>query len=538
MSAFLSIWLPTTSATAVVLALKAFNELDSARPIAKLLGVEFASLAAWFFYWMVLYPTYFSPFHNLPTPSRRHFLYGNRKSLFPALPWDELQTTIREVPNDGLIQYFMSFSREMLLVTSTDALKEMFGMRAYDYAHPKKITWLVSGLTGSRLAFCKGNPHKLFRRTLRPAFTVPQVKKVMPDIWAKVDSMVDMMSDEVRTRGEDAVINLRDYMRRAMWDNLGIIVVGRDFNTLKHPNGPSEALCRLLIDARAPGWVGVLMDFVDIRPLLKVLGVLFSQSAAARAMRYTKGLVAEAVKEKEERLKENKDVGHDITSVSLATGVFPASEIEDHGIFTLAVGPNSTVLTFEWAIYELGRNSEIQKRLRAEIHECLGPSEAPAATKGPELQALPYLNAVCNEVFRYYPFLPLMPRVAEVDTTLVGVRIPKGTQLIVPVDAFHRDPALWGPDADEFNPDRWLKDGPEGPGLGGATSPYAMMAFGAGPWGCIGQHYARAILASLLAAVMRRFDVDVVNVETAGRFQPSAPFKKSAEGMKTKLRRL
>jgi len=122
-------------------------------------------------------------------------------------------------------------------------------------------------------------------------------------------------------------------------------------------------------------------------------------------------------------LNHNQDVGHGINSVSLATGVFPPSEIEEHCIFTLAVGPNSTDLVFKWAIYELGRNPEIQKRLRAEIHECFGPSEAPAATKRPELLALPYLNAVCNEMLRYYPFLPLMPRVGEVDTILVGVRI-------------------------------------------------------------------------------------------------------------------
>jgi len=70
----------------------------------------------------------------------------------------------------------------MFLVTSTDSFKEMFGIRAYDYGHPEKITWLVSGLTGSRLAFCKGNPHKLFRRTPRPVLTVLQVEKVIPNI--------------------------------------------------------------------------------------------------------------------------------------------------------------------------------------------------------------------------------------------------------------------------------------------------------------------------------------------------------------------
>jgi len=80
----------------------------------------------------------------------------------------------------------------------------------------------------------------------------------------------------------------------------------------------------------------------------------------------------------------------------------------------------------------------------------------------------------------------------------------------VPVDIFHYDPAVWGPDTGELNPNRWLEDGPDGPGLGDVTSPDAMMTFGAGPWRCIGQHYARAILVSLLAAVVRRFDVDVV----------------------------
>lgn len=75
----------------------------------------------------------------------------------------------------------------------------------------------------------------------------------------------------------------------------------------------------------------------------------------------------------------------------------------------------------------------------------------------------------------------------------------------------NRSPALWGPDATEYNPDRWLT-GPDA-ATGGAKTPYALVTFLHGPRSCIGQGFARLEMRCLLAALVMRFRFEIVEGE-------------------------
>lgn len=123
---------------------------------------------------------------------------------------------------------------------------------------------------------------------------------------------------------------------------------------------------------------------------------------------------------------------------------------------------------------------------------------------------MPYLNAVCNEVLRTHGPVATTIRVANCNTVVQGQYIPRGTLLIIPIWAVNTDPLLWGPDAHEFKPERWLS--PELGGTsrsnaasGGATSNYAFMTFLHGPHSCIGGNFSKSEMACLLAAWVGRF---------------------------------
>ncbi|BDD62879.1 hypothetical protein MAP00_007833 [Monascus purpureus] len=66
---------------------------------------------------------------------------------------------------------------------------------------------------------------------------------------------------------------------------------------------------------------------------------------------------------------------------------------------------------------------------------------------------------------------------------------------------------LWGPDADQFNPDRWL--GPGRANTGGANSSYAVLTFLHGPRNCIGQGFSKSELACLVAAAVGKFHMEL-----------------------------
>ncbi|KAH8651294.1 cytochrome P450 [Xylariales sp. PMI_506] len=542
---FFGVWLSISVCTWGAVFYRYVGDLDYAStPTVAVLALELASLIVWALYWVVLYPKYFTPFLHLPTPSVRTLWWGNRKQFFPDHAWHDIKNVFETLPNEGLVRYYEPLNREVLLATKTEVIKEMFSLKTNDFGHPKNVQFLISQLTGSKFNFLSPHGHKAFRKYLRPAFTTGHTRKVMRLVLGKSDRMIELIHREIReTTSPRPVINLRDYIRRTMWDIFGLTVLGHDFETLEKPAaGAKDRFSGILqsLNGSAIKWGYFIVNYVDVRPLLAVLSPLLLKSSVGKALEKIRSTIRQAVEERQSASQVDSkapllvDPGVDLTSVSIASGAFPTDELVDNGMLFLTAGPNSTGTAVEWAIYEIARNAEMQNRLRQEISSYLSSAEPGSESEAEllrNLQSLPYLRAICNEVIRHYPFVPLAPRVAERDTTLLGEHIPKGTIIMTPVEAFNHDKALWGPDADDFNPDRWLG---EGEGSGGASNSYAMLSFGAGPGACIGQNYARAMMACLTAVLVREFNIELANAETAGQLR-AAPFMRSEEGVLVRL---
>lgn len=157
----------------------------------------------------------------------------------------------------------------------------------------------------------------------------------------------------------------------------------------------------------------------------------------------------------------------------------------------------------------------MQTRLREEIHEFI-PDPSALSEAGSDiasiLEGMPYLNAVCNEVLRLYPTIPLSSRTAVRDTTVGGHFIPKHTQIFIAPWSVNRNPKLWGPDAEDFVPERWIdKTTGRATMNGGADSNFAFLTFLHGPRSCIGEKFARAELRALLAAFVGSFEMELAD---------------------------
>jgi cytochrome P450 len=197
----------------------------------------------------------------------------------------------------------------------------------------------------------------------------------------------------------------------------------------------------------------------------------------------------------------------------------------------------SSALT--WASYLLSRHPSIQTRLREEIHHHIPDPRAlsdPTFDVASLLESMPYLNGVCNEVLRLFPTIPVTARVAIRDTTVAGHFIPNGTMLFVVPWATNRNPALWGPDASDFVPERWIdRESGRATMNGGAESNYAFLTFLHGPRSCIGERFARAEMRALVTAFVGRFEMEMADLEervVVGGTVTSKP----VNGMKLRLK--
>lgn len=137
------------------------------------------------------------------------------------------------------------------------------------------------------------------------------------------------------------------------------------------------------------------------------------------------------------------------------------------------------------------------------------------------LERLPLLNGIANETLRLYPTVPVTVRHAVRDTSLLGRHIPEGSDVVLSPWATNRLKSIWGEDAEEFNPERWINKADNTPNnSGGADSNYSFLTFLHGPRSCIGQNFAKAELRCLIAAFVGRFEWDletkVEDVKPAG----------------------
>lgn len=107
---------------------------------------------------------------------------------------------------------------------------------------------------------------------------------------------------------------------------------------------------------------------------------------------------------------------------------------------------------------------------------------------------------ILNESLRLYPPTIATIRRAKVDVDLGAYKIPRGTEILIPILAIHHDQAMWGNDANEFNPARFSE------GVARATKhPVAFIPFGLGVRSCIGQNLALLQAKLVLAILLQRF---------------------------------
>lgn len=78
---FLGLWLSSFALTWGALSYQAYYGGYYTASLFQLIVLEVGVLVSWACYWMILYPRYFTPFRNLPTPQVCEFVILDRVKL-------------------------------------------------------------------------------------------------------------------------------------------------------------------------------------------------------------------------------------------------------------------------------------------------------------------------------------------------------------------------------------------------------------------------------------------------------------------------
>ena len=211
------------------------------------------------------------------------------------------------------------------------------------------------------------------------------------------------------------------------------------------------------------------------------------------------------------RSVDEKDGRNDILSLLVKSNDFSDHELAHQVLTMMAAGHETTSSTLSWCLFLLAQHPDIQRKLREEIRSTFPSPDyiATASISASAIDALPLLNAVCQETLRLYPTVPVTTREVVKQTRLGNYVLPVGTNVYIIPWAINKATQFWGPDAMKFKPNRWIDADGTSNNTGGATSNYSYMTFLHGPRSCIGQAFARSELKCLLAAVVGRYEFEL-----------------------------
>jgi len=235
------------------------------------------------------------------------------------------------------------------------------------------------------------------------------------------------------------------------------------------------------------------------------------------------------VQEKTDAYVKGLEGGKDLMSLLVRANANekPSTRLSDREVIseiatmTLA-GHGTTANTLSFALWELAKDVDLQCRLRQEMTETLHRVQGNGKTEigFDEYESMHLLVAFMKEVFRFHPVgfvggrqamensvIPLSSPVMLESGNLVNeIPVSKGQQIWVNIPGYNRLPEIFGEDADEFNVDRWIRNGGK-PTVEHGVGVYSnLITFAHGPRACIGWRFTLLELQMLLIELVSSFE--------------------------------
>ncbi len=175
------------------------------------------------------------------------------------------------------------------------------------------------------------------------------------------------------------------------------------------------------------------------------------------------------------------------------------NEITGLVIATMFAGHHTSSGTAAWTAVELARHPEFTAEILEELETLFGDGRELSFEA---LREIPRLERFIEEVLRLHPPLVLLMRRVIEDIDYKGTLIAAGKTVAISTYGSHRDPQYF-PDPERFDAHRPRANTPE--------MMWAFIPFGGGPHKCAGNAFALMQLKSIFAALLPKYEFELVD---------------------------
>ncbi|KAK7404834.1 hypothetical protein VNO78_05823 [Psophocarpus tetragonolobus] len=218
-----------------------------------------------------------------------------------------------------------------------------------------------------------------------------------------------------------------------------------------------------------------------------------------------------------EMIKQRREMGfnkrNDLLSRFMAS-IDDDVYLRDIVVSFLLAGRDTVASGLTGFFYLLSKSPEVEALIREEVGRVAGPGQEFPSFE--QIRQMHYLNAAVHESMRLFPPIQFDSKYASEDDVLPdGTFVRRGSRITYHPYAMARMDNIWGPDCLEFRPERWLRHGVFVP-----PCPFKYPVFQAGVRVCLGKDLALTEMKSIVAALLPRFHIRVVQPDQEPRFAP------------------
>ncbi|KAG6844337.1 hypothetical protein H0H87_007613 [Tephrocybe sp. NHM501043] len=417
------------------------------------------------------------------------------------------------------------------------------------YEKPWQSRRLITSLIGCGMLSAEGQMHKRQRRVATPAFSIQNMRALVPLVFRKGGELEERWADMISAHADGAEtgpagslrIDICHWISRATFDVIGAAGFGYEFNAIKDETNELFSAYKEMFEV-AISQGNVARTLLNIYfPSINRLFPDHIMRTVERCQKIIHRVAGQLIQENKRKISQAEKsgssfVGKDLLSLLMksnaAKDLPPEHRISDedilHNINTfMFAGSDTSSLSITWTLLLLAQYPEVQTRLREELLSIAPSTGDLSSLTEDEIHALydnvsnlPFLNNVCRESLRLIPPVhssirvatqddeiptsyPVHSRDGTIDEARRSVTVPKGSFVHVAVEGFNLDKGIWGEDAWTFHPDRWdnLPDtAAQLPGLYSNT-----LSFSAGPRSCIGMRFSLIEIKTFLYILITNF---------------------------------
>jgi len=451
------------------------------------------------------------PLTAIPGPKRKNLLWGYSRILLSderskyIAAWQKEYGNVLRVPT--------AFGGSWIMVLDVKAIHYMVSTNADNFQRPARARQMFQKTLGGGILASEGEDHKRLRKAMSPGFSPSSIRYFTSLFLEIAQKAKNHWLQKIELEGRDEIIiDVEPWLNDISFDSMGQAGFAHSFNAVDGSKPLVEQLFNTFGGSKFAMLIRLFKVFLRDAPLMRWLPigslltdrttqamtdiareVMRDDDAKLEAQDGRRSLIASILKEENRMLSEDEVIA------------------EMNTLILSAYQTTSTALT--WCFHELSVNPLIQAKLREELQQF------PGLTPQHLENELPYLDAVVKESLRLHPTIPAVQRaVMSPDRIPLSTPIQNASGLVVneidfparvivvfPIEPINRSSDIWGEDAGEFRPERWLGKLPEA--VETVKGWNHLMTFLDGPRNCIGRNFAVAEIKAVLATFFRDFDI-------------------------------